>query len=68
VIKVTPVATAQDGRNFFRVEAKLAHAPARLRPGMEGVGKIRVGERRLWWILTHSFSEWLRVQVWSWMP
>jgi multidrug efflux pump subunit AcrA (membrane-fusion protein) len=68
VVKVTPVATAQDGRNFFRVEARLQRAPPQLRPGMEGVGKISVGERRLWWVLTHSFTDWLRLQLWTWMP
>ncbi|MGP1677134.1 MAG: efflux RND transporter periplasmic adaptor subunit [Burkholderiales bacterium] len=68
VAKVTPVATAQDGRNFFRVEAKLAEAPERLRPGMEGVGKIEVGSRSLWWVLTHSFTEWLTLTLWTWLP
>ncbi len=68
VVKVTPVATAQDGRNFFRVESRLEHAPPRLRPGMEGIGKISVGDRRLWWILTHGFTDWLRLTLWSWMP
>jgi multidrug efflux pump subunit AcrA (membrane-fusion protein) len=68
VIKVTPVATAQDGRNFFRVEARLEQAPPRLRPGMEGIGKVNVGERRLWWILTHTFTDWLRLTLWSWTP
>lgn len=68
VAKVTPVATAQDGENFFRVEARLAHAPDRLRPGMEGVGKIGVGKRRLWWILTHGFSDWLTLTLWTWLP
>jgi hypothetical protein len=66
VSKVTPVATAQDGRNFFRVEAQLEQAPPRLRPGMEGVGKVSVGEQRLWWVLTHSFTDWLRLQLWNW--
>ena len=68
VSKVTPVATAQDGRNFFRVEARLEQAQAQLRPGMEGVGKISVGDHRLWWILTHSFTDWLRLTLWTWMP
>ncbi len=66
VVKLTPVATAQDGRNFFRVEARLDKAPLRLRPGMEGIGKISVGDRRLWWILTHGFTDWLRLALWSW--
>ncbi len=68
VAKVTPVATAQDGKNFFRVEARLAEAPERLRPGMEGVGKIEVGSRSLWWVLTHSFTEWLTLALWTWLP
>ncbi len=66
VVKVTPVATAQDGRNFFRVEARLEQAPPRLRPGMEGIGKVEVGEQRLWWVLTHSFTDWLRLTLWTW--
>lgn len=68
VSKITPMATARDGHNFFRVEASLAQMPANLRPGMEGVGKINVGERRLWWVLTHSFTDWLRLTLWNWMP
>ena len=68
VSKITPMATAKDGRNFFRVEASLDKVPAQLRPGMEGVAKISVGEHRLWWILTHSFTDWLRLSLWNWMP
>ena len=68
VRKVTPVATAQDGRNFFRVEASLDEAPERLRPGMEGVGKIEVGDRSLWWVTTHSFTDWLVLSLWTWLP
>ncbi len=68
VAKVTPVATAQEGRNFFRVEAALAEASPRLRPGMEGIGKIEVGGRSLWWVLTHSFTDWLILSLWTWLP
>lgn len=68
VSKITPMATARDGRNFFQVEANLGQALAQLRPGMEGVGKISVGERRLWWVLTHTLTDWLRLTLWDWMP
>jgi biotin carboxyl carrier protein len=71
VAKLTPVATAQDGRNFFRVEAALAgDSPqlALLRPGMEGVGKIDAGRRSLWWVLTHGFTDWLSLWLWAWWP
>jgi hypothetical protein len=68
ISKITPVATARDGRNFFRVEARLEQMPPHLRPGMEGIGKVSVGDRRLGWILGHGFSDWLRLSLWNWLP
>lgn len=68
VARITPVSTPEEGRNFFRVEARLDSASERLRPGMEGVGKISVGERRLIWIWTHNLVDWLRLAFWTWMP
>lgn len=64
---VTPVATAREGRNFFRVEATVEAPSAQLRPGMEGIGKIRIDERRLIWIWTHRMFDWLRLQAWIWL-
>lgn len=66
--KVTPVATTEDGKNFFRVEASLAEASTRLRPGMEGIGKVVTGRHSLWWVLIHSFTDWLTLTLWTWMP
>ena len=69
VTTITPVATQHEGRNVFRVEAQIDGGnPARLRPGMEGIGKVGVGERSLLWIWTHTFTEWLRLTLWNWMP
>jgi len=69
ISKITPVNIAKEGSNFFRVEAALAaHPGQRLRPGMKGVGKIYVDERKLVWIWTHSFTDWVRLWFWSWMP
>ena len=68
VERITPVATADDGRNFFRVDAKLEEPTRALRPGMEGVAKIEVGERRLIWIWTHSLVDWVRLWIWTWLP
>jgi len=67
VKQITPVSTAQEGRNYFRVEAKLDDPSARLRPGMEGVGKIDIGSRKLIWIWTHSLVDWLRLWAWKWL-
>jgi hypothetical protein len=68
VQKVTPVATAKEGRNFFRVEAALGHSDERLRPAMEGAGKIEVDRRLLVWIWTHQVVDWVRLAVWTWLP
>jgi RND family efflux transporter MFP subunit len=68
VQEITPVSTTQEGRNFFRVEARLENPSDRVRPGMEGVGKIVAGERTLIWIWTHSALDWLRLSVWKWAP
>ena len=68
VEKITPVSIAEEGRNYFRVEAKVQGSVEKLRPGMEGVGKIDIGERKLIWIWTHKIWHWLRMWVWSWWP
>ncbi|MBW2291417.1 MAG: HlyD family efflux transporter periplasmic adaptor subunit [Deltaproteobacteria bacterium] len=68
VTKLTPVATPEEGHNFFRVEGTLLETSERLRPGMEGVGKIDVDRRHLIWIWTRGFQNWLRLWVWSWWP
>jgi RND family efflux transporter MFP subunit len=68
VSTITPVAAQVDGRNVFRVEARIEGNPPRLRPGMEGVGKVVVGQRSLLWIWTHSAFDWLRLAFWNFMP
>jgi RND family efflux transporter MFP subunit len=68
VDRITPVASAEDGRNTFRVEARVDAPTAALRPGLEGVAKIDVGRRRLVWIWTHELFDWIRLMAWSWWP
>jgi multidrug resistance efflux pump len=68
VTNVVPVSVARDGRNYFSVEGKLDRVPERLRPGMEGVGKIAVGERRLAWIWSRQGVDWIRLRLWAWLP
>ena len=70
VKRITPISVAEDGRNYFRVEADLPRGQVpegvKLRPGMEGVGKVEAGERSLLWIWTHRFVDWLRLKSWEW--
>lgn len=68
VAKVTPVSTAKEGRNFFRVEATLDQPHYRLHPAMEGAGKIEIDRRLLVWIWTHQVVDWIRLTLWTWLP
>jgi multidrug efflux pump subunit AcrA (membrane-fusion protein) len=66
--RITPISTAEEGLNFFRVEARPQTISERLRPGMTGIGKIYVGRQKLIYIWTKDLREWLRIWVWSWWP
>ncbi len=66
VNKITPISKAHDGRNTFRVEARLTETPAALRPGMRGIAKIDVDRRRMVWIVARSFLDWMRLTAWRW--
>jgi RND family efflux transporter MFP subunit len=67
VESITPVSTARDGHNYFRVEAGLDAPTNELRPGMQGVAKISIDQRKLIWIWTHRLIDWLRLWSWSWL-
>ncbi len=66
--KITPVTVAEEGRNSFRVEARLTELGPQLRPGMEGVAKIETGQRSIVWIWTHAVVDWLRLAAWKYLP
>jgi Barrel-sandwich domain of CusB or HlyD membrane-fusion/GAF domain len=68
VTQVTPVSTPRDGKNYFRVEAKLDGTDPRMRPNMEGVGKVEIDRRRYIWIWTRQVVDSLRLLAWSWLP
>jgi len=65
VNRVTAMASVADGVNGFRVEAEwLGDVPA-LSPGMQGVGKIVVGETNLITLWTRPLVDWLRLKLWA---
>ena len=64
----TPVATTEDGRNVFRIEAMLQGGAGSLRPGMEGIAKVEIGERNLLWIWLHPLFDAARLAIWKWLP
>jgi multidrug resistance efflux pump len=66
--QVSPVFQEVDGQVSYRIEARIEGAVPALRPGMEGVGKVDVGHRSFGWILFHKMFDWLRLQMWLWLP
>lgn len=69
VQRITPISAAEEGRNVFSVDSRLTDTGgALLRPGMEGVAKVEIGERRLVWNWTRNLVLWTRMFLWSWMP
>ena len=68
VKRITPVSTSEEGKNYFRVEAQLDQSSNRLRPGMEGIGKVETGSHSLLWIWTHDVVNWIILKLWSWTP
>jgi multidrug resistance efflux pump len=69
VVRITPVSTAEEGQNVFRVEARFTQPPSdRLRPAMEGVGKIDIDRRTWLWIWTHHAVDWVTLKLWAWLP
>lgn len=68
VDRVTPVLEATDGRNFYRVEASINTSSESFRPGLEGRGRIEVGEASTLWIMTRDILGWIKLQTWALMP
>ncbi len=59
-----------EGSSAFRVEARIADAELReaLRPGLQGIGKVVIGDRSRLWIWSRRLIGWMRLQLWKWLP
>lgn len=68
VEKITPVATYAEGATTFEVEALFTGNVDALRPGMQGVARVAVEERRLIAIWTKPLMDWARITLWRWLP
>jgi hypothetical protein len=68
VTRASAVAVSDEGHNVFKIEAAIASSDQELRPGMEGIAKIEVGEKSLAAIWLRPIIERLRLLVWSWTP
>lgn len=68
VERLTPISRQSDGRNFFRVEARIEGDLTRLRPALAGIAKTDMGRELLIVAWTQRAMDWARLSVWRWMP
>jgi RND family efflux transporter MFP subunit len=68
VERITPVSEQAEGRNFYRVEARLHEINEGIRPGMKGIAKTNVEERLLIRIWTEGLLDWIWLTLWKWLP
>lgn len=64
VDNITVITESFDGASYFVVEGLLDESQNILRPGMEGVGKINIGERKLLSVWTRELREWFNLMAW----
>jgi hypothetical protein len=64
VERISPMAEVVNNRNVFKVRARLLETHPWMRPGMEGIAKIDVGERKYIWIWTRKAVNWVRMKLW----
>jgi RND family efflux transporter MFP subunit len=67
--RIDPQGQPKEGSNIFKVYATLPDSSdhPEWRPGMEGEAKITIEPRRIVWIWTHKFIDWLRLKAWTWL-
>jgi biotin carboxyl carrier protein len=64
IVRIPAAAQVRDNKNVFTVEANVAATGDSLRPGMEGVAKLRIGSRPPWWLMSHRLVDYLRLKLW----
>ncbi|QOJ15764.1 MAG: HlyD family efflux transporter periplasmic adaptor subunit [Planctomycetia bacterium] len=64
ITRVRPSAEIRDGRNCYVAEAQAELEAGWLRPGMQGVSRLNLGPRPVWWIALHHVIDSLRLNFW----
>jgi biotin carboxyl carrier protein/GAF domain-containing protein len=64
VERISPIAEVVNQRNVFKVRVTLHETYDWMRPGMEGVAKVSIGERKYAWIWSRKIVNWVRMKLW----
>lgn len=62
--RIVPLGVTRDTSNVFTVYARLEQTSGDWLPGLVGEARIEVEPRRLIWIWTHKFIEFVRLKLW----
>jgi Barrel-sandwich domain of CusB or HlyD membrane-fusion len=64
VVRVSPTAIVVRAKNVFIAEADVSSDELPLRPGMEGIARVRVGRRPIRWVTMHRILDYLYLHLW----
>lgn len=65
VTRIAPTTASRGGRSVYVVEADFAGPhPPWVKAGMEGVARVSVGRRPVWWLATHRVLSYAHQQFW----
>jgi hypothetical protein len=65
LFQMEPAAIPKEKGNVFIVHCNFPEGPQEWwRPGMTGIAKLDIGERRLIWIISHRTVDFLRLRLW----
>lgn len=62
--RIVPSAEAIEGKNVFLAETRVEDNPKWMRVGMEGVARIDVGPKQVWWVALHKAVDFVRMKLW----
>ncbi len=64
VTRIVPMASPVDRANVFEVRCQFDQPAEWLRPGMEGLARIKIGDKPIIWIATHRIVNTVRLWLW----
>lgn len=64
IARVLPAAHTHNQDNIYIAEADLKADVRWMRPGMEGVARVHLGARPVWWAALHRAIDYVRLNLW----
>jgi hypothetical protein len=64
ISRVRPTSELRGERNVFVAEASVDIEDGWTRPGMQGVTRVDVGRRAVWWVALHRLIDYVRLTLW----